>query len=224
MSIDNGVGRPVFIKGVPHPLPPGESVLWEGAPDTRAVATHVFHWRLFAAYFAAMLLLWLATTDTAFGSSEFLAGLGVRAGLIVLVMGIVYALSRLVATTSWYAITSQRLVLRLGMVFPMSINVPFGIVESAGVARFKDGTGQVLLTLNKANRVAYIALWPHCHVWRFANPQPLLRGLSEPDRVGEILATAVAHAAAHDHETHVQRSTPRDAAVESLPLPQPANA
>jgi Bacterial PH domain len=223
MSHDNGVGRPAYIKGVPHPLPPGESVLWEGAPNTRAVATHVFHWRLFAAYFAAMLLLWLVTTESAFGSTEFIAGLGVRVGLSVLVLGIVVTLSRLVASTSWYAITSHRLVLRLGMVFPMSINVPFSILESAGVARFKDGTGQVLLTLTKSNRVAYIALWPHCHVWRFANPQPVLRGLTDAAQVGEILATAVAQAAA-DQETRVQRSTPRDAAVDSLTIPQPANA
>jgi hypothetical protein len=224
MSHDNGVGRPAYIKGIPHPLPPGESVMWEGAPTTRAVATHVFHWRLFAAYFAAMLLLWVVTTESTVGSQEFVAGLGLRVGLSVIVLGIVYALSRLVATTSWYAITSHRVVLRLGMVFPMSINVPFSILESAGVARFKDGTGQVLLTLNKANRVAYIALWPHCHVWRFANPQPLLRGLTEPARVGEILATAVAQAAAVDPESRVQRSTPRDAAMESLTIPQPANA
>ena len=63
MSSDNGVGTPAYIKGVPHPLPPGEQLLWEGAPDTRAVATHVFHWRLLAAYFIVMLGYWFVSTD-----------------------------------------------------------------------------------------------------------------------------------------------------------------
>lgn len=223
MSSDNGVGSPAYIKGVPHPLPPGESVLWQGAPSARAVATHVFHWRLFAAYFAAMLVLWLATTESVFGSPEFLAGLGVRVGLSLLVLAIVFALSRLVAGTSWYAITSQRLVLRLGMVFPMSINVPFTIVESADIARFKDGTGQLRLALAKSSRVAYIALWPHCSVWRFASPQPVLRGLTDADAVGGILASAVARAAA-DGDLLVQRAAARGETVEALHAPQPANA
>lgn len=224
MSHDNGVGRPAFIKGIPHPLPPGESVMWEGAPDWRAVATHVFHWRLFAAYFAAMLLLWLLSTDVALGSADFMAGLAMRLGLSAIVLAIVYVLSRVVARTSWYAITNQRLVLRLGMVFPMSINVPFRILESAGVARFKDGSGQVLLTLNASSRVAYIALWPHCRVWRFKNPQPVLRGLTDAAGVGEILAAAVASATAADSASLIQRSTPRESPSDPRPIPQPANA
>ncbi len=222
MSSDNGVGRPAYIKGVPHPLPPGETVLWQGAPNAHAVATHVFHWRLFAAYFAAMLVLWLATTESAFGSTAFLAGLGVRVGLSVLVLAIVFVLSRLVAGTSWYAITSHRLVLRLGMVFPMSINVPFTILESADIARFKDGTGQLRLVLTKSSRVAYIALWPHCSVWRFANPQPVLRGLTDADAVGGVLAAAVAKAA--DGDLMVQRTAGRGDATDGVHVPQPANA
>jgi hypothetical protein len=220
-SHDNGVGRPAYIKGIPHPLPPGESVRWEGAPDWRAVATHVFHWPWFAAYFAAMLLLWFVTTDVALGSAEFVAGLGVRVGLSAIVLAIVYVLSRVVASTSWYAITNQRLVLRLGMVFPMSINIPFTILESGGVARFKDGSGQLLLTLNANSRIAYIALWPHCSVWRFKNPQPVLRGLRDPASVGDVLAAAVAAAA--DGASLIQRTTPREPAADVRTVQQPAS-
>ena len=32
-------GAPQYIRGVPHPLPSGERLLWEGAPSTGAVAT-----------------------------------------------------------------------------------------------------------------------------------------------------------------------------------------
>jgi hypothetical protein len=189
-------GTPQYIRGVPHALPEGEHILWQGAPEAGAIATHVFHWRLFLAYFAVMTTVWVTSSALPFSSPAFLAGLGVRVGLSALVMAIVFVLSRVVARTSWYAITSQRLVLRLGMVFEMSINIPFTILDSAGVGVFKDGTGQVVLTLTKPNRLAYIALWPHCRVFSINQPQPVLRGLREPQRIGTLLAQAVADAAA----------------------------
>lgn len=206
-------GTPQYIRGVPHALPEGEHILWQGAPEAGAIATHVFHWRLFLAYFAVMTTVWVTSSALPFSSPAFLAGLGVRVGLSALVMAIVFVLSRVVARTSWYAITSQRLVLRLGMVFEMSINIPFTILDSAGVGVFKDGTGQVVLTLTKPNRLAYIALWPHCRVFSINQPQPVLRGLREPQRIGTLLAQAVADAAA--------ASSPASASDSPL-SPQPA--
>jgi hypothetical protein len=223
MSAANGVGTPAYIKGVPHPLPPGEALLWEGAPSARAVATHVFHWRLLAGYFVLMLAWWCISTSARFASSEFAMGLFVVFALSVLVLGIAWGLSILVANTSWYAITTQRVVLRIGMVFPMSINVPFTALESAGVGVFKDGTGQVALKLDGSQRIAFVALWPHCHVFRWANPEPVLRGLTDAPRVGALLAQAVADAA--QGTSRVQRGSVRDAAVESRHnMPQPAGA
>ncbi|MFN5599651.1 MAG: photosynthetic complex putative assembly protein PuhB [Gemmatimonas sp.] len=203
---DNGT-PPVareYIRGVPHPLPEGERLLWQGAPTMKAVATHVFHWRLVVAYFAAMLALWAVTTEHQPGSEVYVAGAVVRVSLAAFVLLAVLGLSRAVATTSWYAITSRRVVMRVGMAFPMSINIPFTLLESAGVGRFKDGTGQVTMSITKGNRIAYIAMWPHCRVFRFTQPEPVLRGLEEPQQVAEILAKAVADAA--DESMRVARS------------------
>lgn len=208
-----------FIRGVPHALPDGEQLLWEGAPTAGAVATHVFHWRLLAAYFSAMLLLWGVSTEHVIGSQSFMAGLLIRLGASLLAMGVIFGLSRAIATTTWYAITSQRLVLRIGMVLPMSINLPFSRLESAGVVTFKDGTGQVALQVAKGHRIAYIALWPHCRVFHVNQPQPVLRGLTDTARVGEILAQAVA--AASDATTRIERHTPSDARRDRVAAPQP---
>ena len=82
-------GTPQYIRGVPHALPEGEHILWQGAPEAGAVATHVFHWRLFMAYFAAMIAIWVASTELPFASSAFQAGLGIRVGLSALVVAIV---------------------------------------------------------------------------------------------------------------------------------------
>lgn len=211
---------PQYIRGVPHPLPPGERLLWEGAPTMKAVATHVFHWRLVAAYFAGMLALWAFTTEHQPGSEVYVASAVVRVSLAAFVMLAALGLSRAVATTSWYAITTQRLVLRVGMAFPMSINIPFKILESAGVGVFKDGTGQVTLKVQPGNRIAYIALWPHCRVFRINNPEPVLRGLEEPQKVAQILARAVADAS--DAETRVERGAAAERVNGSVGVPATA--
>jgi hypothetical protein len=208
---------PQYIRGVPHPLPEGERLLWEGAPTMKAIATHVFHWRLVVGYFAAMLALWAFTTPHTPGSDVYVASAVVRVSLSVFVVASVLGLARVVATTTWYAITSQRLVLRIGMAFPMSINIPFKLLESAGVGTFKDGTGQVALSLQKGNRIAYIALWPHCRVFRFTHPEPVLRGLENPHEVARILATAVAEAGGATVESTAPRA--RVEAPSGMPTP-----
>lgn len=185
---------PVYITGVPHPLPAGERLLWQGSPDVRATARHVFHQRALALYFAAMLAVWAILTPLAFASAAFTAGLGLRVALVLLALGVVEALARIVARTTTYALTDKRVVLRIGMVIPMSINVPFALLSAAAVGKFRDGTGQLALSLEKPHRIAYIALWPHCRVWSFNQPSPVLRGLLNPAAVGELLANAVAAA------------------------------
>ncbi len=224
-DVDNGVGTPAFIKGVPHPLPAGEQLLWEGAPDVFAVAAHVFHWKLLAGYFAAMLVWWVASTTAVFASKEFAAGLFVAFALSVGALLIAWVLATAVASTSWYAITSKRVVLRVGMVFPMSINVPFTIIESAGLGAFKDGTGQLLIKLSKGQRIAYIALWPHCRVFRFSDPEPVLRGLANPSRVAGILSSAVAEfAAIHGTKLAVPDAATKASAKASATGPMPVGA
>ena len=43
--------------GLPEPLPAGERVLWQGAPQWRTLAVEVFHVRAVAIYLVAMLAL-----------------------------------------------------------------------------------------------------------------------------------------------------------------------
>jgi len=217
-------GAPQYIRGVPYPLPDGERLLWEGAPSTLAVATHVFHWRLLAAYFGIMLAYWAFENTEPAGSQDWVVSFLVRLGLTAFVLATAFALAKTVASTTWYAITSQRVVLRIGMVFSMSINIPFKLLASAGVGQFSDGTGQVHLEIVKGHRLAYIALWPHCRVFRFNQPQPLLRGLMEPQRVGAILADAVTAASAADGASRIERSEELSRVVERQAVSQPAGA
>ena len=214
------VGNAEYIKGVPHPLPAGEHVLWEGAPDAGALATHVFHRRFVAMYFAAMLLWWGIATAEPVLSRTFAVGLGLRLALTFIVLAIAEVLARASARTSWYAITNRRVVMRLGVVFPMSINIPFSIIDGARIGTFRDGTGQLALTLGKAHRLAYIALWPHCQVFRFTRPEPVLRALLDPKAVSALLVNAIAAVAEPD--IRIEQTGGRgDASAETIAAPQP---
>jgi len=182
-----------WIAGVDEPLPAGEEVLWSGAPDARAVARHVLHVRAWGVY---MGLLTLAVGASAAASMSW----GDTARLMVLplllaalLLAGISMLARLVARTTEYVVTSRRVVLRVGIAFPIVINVPLRLVEEAGVRSYGDGSGEVRLSLAPSVKLAYIALWPHVDAFRgLAHPRPKLRGLAQPGAAASALRRAVA--------------------------------
>lgn len=179
------------IRGVSEPLPPGERILWEGAPDARALARHLFYIRPLSAYLAAMVAWWVIVNRAQAGTQTFWATLGIELLLSGGVLAAALYLARSIAKGTTYAITDQRLVLRFGVIFPLTINIPLRYVEGASARQFTDGTGQIAVQLGKKESLAWIVLFPHVRPWRFQNPEPLLRGLTDPVKVGEILREAV---------------------------------
>jgi hypothetical protein len=184
-----------FIPGVEERLPEGERVLWHGRPAAGAVARHVFHGRTLAAYFSVLVVVRIATVWGAPADLRREAGglalFGVAAAVA---LGMFALVSRWVARSTVYAITDRRVVLKIGMAMPMTLNVPLACIESAGIREWRDGTGEIALALRGEDRFAYFLLWPHARPWRFTRPQPALRGLLATRAVGETLAAAVAQA------------------------------
>jgi hypothetical protein len=179
------------VRGVSELLPPGERVLWEGAPEPRALARHLFFVRPLAAYLAAMILWWALVNRAEALTGGFWITLGVQ---LLLSGGIVVAaraFSRAIANGTTYAITDRRIVMKFGVIFPMTINVPLRYVQGASARQFADRTGQIAVQLDPKEKLAWIVLFPHVRAWRFNNPEPLLRGLHDPTKVGEILREAV---------------------------------
>ena len=181
------------IRGIDAPLPAGERVRWQGSPDVWALAVHVFHVRKLAVYFA-LLVAWRAAL--ALGEAAPLAFFAVGAltlgacfvGAAAVAMGLAF----LSARTTTYALTDRRLVLRIGMVLPATLNIPLRQVEAASIKQWRDGTGDLAVTLGGDVRVAYFLLWPHARPWRFNPTFPALRCIPEPERVGALLREAVA--------------------------------
>lgn len=181
------------IRGVPAPLPPGERVRWQGAPEWRALAVHVFHLRKLAIYFA-LLLAWRAVlaTGEARPVAYFAVGAVTLAACFAAAAGMAVLLAVLSARSTTYAITDRRLVMQVGMVLPATVNVPLRQVQSADVRAYRDGTGDLAVRMEGSDRLAYFLLWPHARPWRLNPTEPALRCVPDPHDVGEILRQAVA--------------------------------
>jgi hypothetical protein len=109
-------------------------------------------------------------------------------------VGILALLAKLAAKTSMYSITSRRLVLRVGVALPITINIPFAAIAGAGLRQRKDGHGDIVMELLPSHRISWIALWPHCAGWSFGRPKPMLRGVADAANVARLLGEAVANA------------------------------
>lgn len=178
--------------GLPEVLPQQEKLLWQGSPQWRALAVEVFHARKLAIYFALILLL---RAGFVLADGGGLAGvLGSWAWLLpmaALAVGTMLLLARLTAKATVYTITDRRVVMRIGIVLTVAYNLPFKRIEAAGLMlRGKDGHGDIPITLNKGERIAILQLWPHARPWRLARPEPMLRGLADAAKVGQVLAQA----------------------------------
>ncbi|MCA3572713.1 MAG: PH domain-containing protein [Aestuariivirga sp.] len=179
------------VRGLPQLLPRGERMLWQGAPRWQDLAVHAFHARKVVWYFAA-----LAAAQAAFGYADGETLLeAVRPFQWLVPMGLVAAalltgVAALSARTTVYTITNKRLVMRIGMALPVTINLPFSKIDGASLRLFANGSGDIPLKVNAKERVAYLLLWPHARPFHFAQPQPCLRCIADADRVAGLMASA----------------------------------
>lgn len=184
------------IDGIYDPLPEGERVLWQGAPDWRRLAVTAFHVRKVSLYFG-ILLAWKIVADVYDGSplAEAAAGSVWLAALAAAAVGLLALLAWLSARTSIYAVTNRRVFLRIGIALPIFVNLPFDGIDAASLRVDADGSGDIPLRLKGGVRLAYLHLWPHARAWRLRNPEPTLRSVPDAAVVARILARALAAAA-----------------------------
>jgi hypothetical protein len=181
------------IRGLPADLPRGEQLLWQGAPTFKSLAIHTYYVRLVALYFGA-LVLWRIGVGIGAGNSVgavalscvWLAGLGsVAAGVLTL-------LAYLSSRTTVYSITSARVILRHGIAVPVTVNIPFTLLEAANLAVRKNGNGDIAFKLRKDQRLGYLVTWPHLRPGYITHPQPSFRSLPEAQAAASLLGEAVA--------------------------------
>lgn len=180
------------VRGLPDHLPEGERMLWQGAPRWQDLAVHAFHARKVLWYFIAISLI---QAGWRYAEGVTLAD-ATRPFLWLIPMGLVAAavltaLAYASAATTVYTVTTKRLVLRIGIAYSVTLNLPFKQIDGAAVRLFGNGSGDIPLKVTPKERVAYIMLWPHARPFRYRHPQPALRCIADADRVASLLASAL---------------------------------
>lgn len=179
-------------KPLPGPLPDGERVLWQRSPHWWALAKRPFQFDKLAIYFC-LILGWVAV-------SAWLdyREIGAIARALIWtvppslgVLGLVLLTAWLYARTTVYTITNRRVVIQTGLALDTAVNLPFTTVDQADIKTFKDGTGDIELSMG-GPRLLYSMIWPHVRFWRLNRPVPVLRALEEPDLAAKVLSAALA--------------------------------
>ena len=176
------------IRGLPGPLPEGERILWQGAPLWPDFARSAFHFNKVAVYFG-LLLVWrlLAAHYDGYPLASALWPLPLAA----LGLGIIALLAWLVERTSVYTLTNRRIVMKVGIALPLTMNFPLRLIGNVDLKTRRNGCGDIPFVLASDDKLAYLHLWPHARPWRLAKPEPMLRAIPEAARVAELLADAL---------------------------------
>jgi hypothetical protein len=220
MSHDDFAFEPV--RGLPAKLPEGEELLWQGAPAWRAMAMRAYHARKIALYFLALMLVRIA-----FGINDGIPAASVALSCLwILTLGALAAgtlsfLAYLSGRMTVYSVTSERILIRHGIAVPITVNIPFALIESADLKQFSNGTGDISFSLPAEQRIGYLVTWPHVRPGYFARPQPSFRALPEAARAAETLGRALA-AHAGVNAVRVTRADPTRAADGVEPGAAPA--
>jgi hypothetical protein len=178
------------IRGLPELLPPGEEILWQGAPDWWALTREALAIRGVALYFAA-LFAWrtvVAAADATWMEAAAQSSFYLILGLVT---------CALLAFTGWaqarsavYTITNRRVILRIGAALTMTMQFPYHWIGAADLTTRPDGTGTIAFRTLGNTRFSYLLMWPHLRPWRFAKTQPALRAIPEAAAVARLLAEA----------------------------------
>jgi hypothetical protein len=188
---DEGRAR---ITGVEEALPPGESLVWEGQPDVKTLAFRVLYLRAILVYWALIGAGFLAAGAVGGRASGNLAADLVWL-MVVAAIGsaLIFGFAAAIRSSTTYALTDRRVVIRMGVAFPSVLNLPLHQIDSVDVratGRDRDGreVGDLVLTPSGDARVGWLYLWPHVKPWAWKDPLPAFRALPEAASVGAQVA------------------------------------
>ena len=182
------------VRGLPADLPKGEELLWQGAPDWKSLAVRAYHVRKVAAYFGI-----LVACRVGYGlyHGHTTADMGISC-LVLLVsgsiaIGVLSLLAYLNARSTVYSITSRRVILRHGVAVPLTMTIPFRLIDAAQLKSYGDKTGDIALALPATERVGYLITWPHVRAGKITRTQPSFRSLADSQKAAQILGAALAN-------------------------------
>lgn len=206
MSHDDFAVEPV--PGLPETPPKGEVILWQGRPETWALARQSLNIHWVAGYFA-LLAVWRVGVSSA--SMPMLNALPLAIPFLaigVVCCAILLLISWVQARNTLYTITTARVAMRIGAALTLTVNLPFTRIAGADLSLGRSGTGTIAISTAGDVRLSYLVLWPHVRPWRMKRTQPALRAIPDAARVARILADA---AETRINQPEIARATPRGA-------------
>jgi hypothetical protein len=178
------------VRGLPEALPPGERILWQGAPDAWRLACEAFKIRWIAVYFAA-----LAVWRVAVSAAEAPLGQALPHAVPFLVIGaaacaVIFGLAWVQARATVYTLTNRRVGMRIGAALTMTLNLPYRQIGAARLDLRRGGTGTIAFALPQDIRFSYLMTWPHVRPWHMRHTEPALRCIRDAAAVARVLAEA----------------------------------
>jgi hypothetical protein len=189
MSHDDFAVEPVM--GLPEKPPTGEVILWQGKPDTWALAREALNLNWIAGYFV-LLAVWrvgVSSVDMGLLPALPLALPFLILGLVT--CAIIVLIAWVQAKVTVYTVTTHRVAMRIGAALTVTLNLPFTRIASADLDLRRKGTGTIAFTTVGETRLSYLVMWPHVRPWRMRHTQPALRCIPEAETVAGLIADAV---------------------------------
>ena len=210
---------PLNDANIAYSLPEDESLIWQGRPEAKAIATRAMYLWYVVAYLLGLALLrtgYLVMSDAPISEWSALLAWQLLASLFI--VGVLLGLSLVYGKSTIYTLTNRRVILRTGAAVQIHVNFPLEQIASADLQVFSDGTGDIALKLENSDRLYWLLLWPNVRSWWVRPLQPLLRGL----RDFELAASALASAASAESAVSLGevKCDYEDVSVAATALPQ----
>ena len=176
------------VPGLPEAPPKGEQVLWQGRPDTWALAREAFGVTWVAGYFVALAVwrAWVVAQTPGQVAAVLLPYLAIGLVTCLILLGMAWVTAR----GTLYTLTTARVAMRIGAALTVTLNLPYRQIGTASLDLRRRGTGTIALQTLGDTRLAWLICWPHVRPWSMRRTQPALRCIPDAARVAQLLSDA----------------------------------
>jgi hypothetical protein len=179
------------VRGLPEKPPAGEVILWQGRPDTWALAKEALNLWWIMGYFALLAVWRVAASAADYPLAQALTHAIPFVVIGAITAGIILLIAWVQAKATVYTVTSARVAMRVGAALTITLNLPYTRIEAADLDLKKSGTGTIAFRTAGETKLSYLVLWPHVRPWHARHTQPALRCIPDAERVARMIGEAV---------------------------------
>ena len=175
-------------KDILSAIPTGEKIVWYGRPDIRRFCLSAMGLKYVLVYLLFAIIFDIYSNLEGPGISSYIGGIlpYILSFSLALILLVLIGISQVVST--FYVITSKRIIIKSGVALIFMLNVPFSKIYNIQKQELSDGTGSISLELLGNKRIPFFACWPSVRPWYFNNPQPTFRCISDVNVVALYLS------------------------------------